>query len=33
MGKRSNFERKERDYYRTPEEALIPLLKHKKKVF
>ena len=28
MGKRSNFERKERDYYRTPEEALIPLLKH-----
>ena len=26
MGKRSNFERRERDYYRTPEEALIPLL-------
>ena len=28
MGKRSNFERNERDYYRTPEEALIPLLPH-----
>lgn len=26
MGKRSNFERKERDYYKTPLEAVIPLL-------
>ena len=28
MGKRSNFERKERDCYDTPHEAVIPLLKH-----
>ena len=28
MGKRSNFERIERDFYPTPEEALIPLLPH-----
>ena len=28
MGKRSNFERRERDYYKTPEEAVIPLLDH-----
>lgn len=28
MGKRSNFERKERDYYSTPIEAVLPLLRH-----
>lgn len=28
MGKRSNFERVERDYYPTPYEAVIPLLPH-----
>lgn len=28
MGKRSNFERKERDFYPTPYEAVIPLLPH-----
>ena len=28
MGKRSNFERVERDFYPTPEEAVIPLLPH-----
>lgn len=28
MGKRSNFERVERDYYPTPKEAVLPLLKH-----
>lgn len=32
MGKRSNFERKERDFYPTPESAVIPLLKHIDKV-
>lgn len=28
MGKRSNFERKERDFYPTPMEAVLPLLRH-----
>ena len=28
MGKRSNFERVERDYYPTPYEAVVPLLEH-----
>ncbi len=28
MGKRSDFERKERDYYPTPMEAVVPLLPH-----
>ena len=28
MGKRSNFERVERDYYPTPYEAVVPLLGH-----
>lgn len=28
MGKRSNFERRERDFYPTPKEAVIPLLPH-----
>jgi hypothetical protein len=28
MGKRSNFERKDRDYYPTPIEAVAPLLQH-----
>ena len=28
MGKRSDFERKERDFYPTPEEAVLPLLPH-----
>jgi len=28
MGKRSDFERRPRDYYVTPEEALLPLLDH-----
>lgn len=28
MGKRSNFERKERDFYPTPYEAVVPLLPH-----
>lgn len=27
MGKRSNFERRERDFYETPESAVLPLLK------
>tara|TARA_R110000796_G_C14325707_1_gene408460 strand:- start:57 stop:584 length:528 start_codon:yes stop_codon:yes gene_type:complete len=33
MGKRSNFERKERDYYPTPIEAVRPLLEHLPKDF
>ena len=28
MGKRSNFERKPRDFYPTPIEAVYPLLEH-----
>jgi hypothetical protein len=28
MGKRSNFERKERDFYETPIEAVLPLIPH-----
>lgn len=28
MGKRSNFERRERDWYPTPYEAVVPLLAH-----
>ena len=28
MGKRSNFKRKERDFYSTPIEAVEPLIKH-----
>lgn len=28
MGKRSNFERRPRDYYPTPYKAVVPLLKH-----
>lgn len=28
MGKRSNFERRERDFYPTPVEAVLPLLPH-----
>jgi len=28
MGKRSNFERNPRDYYPTPEAAVIPLIRH-----
>lgn len=28
MGKRSNFERVERDFYQTPYEAVVPLLPH-----
>lgn len=28
MGKRSNFERNPRDFYRTPEAAVLPLIKH-----
>ena len=28
MGKRSNFERKERDFYETPIEATLPLIPH-----
>jgi len=28
MGKRSDFKRVERDYYRTPYSAVVPLLKH-----
>lgn len=28
MGKRSNFERKERDFYPTPYEAVVPLFPH-----
>ena len=28
MGKRSNFERRERDFYPTPYEAVVPLLDH-----
>ncbi len=31
MGKYSNYERKERDFYPTPYEAVIPLLPHLKK--
>lgn len=31
MGKRSNFERNPRDYYPTPEHAVLPLLPHFKK--
>lgn len=27
MGKRSNFERNPRDFYRTPEAAVLPLIK------
>lgn len=30
MGKRSNFIRKDRDFYSTPEQAVLPLLKHLK---
>ena len=33
MGKRSNFERKPRDFYPTPIEALEPLLEHLPKAF
>lgn len=33
MGKRSNFERIERDYYRTPLSAVVPLLPHLPKRF
>jgi len=32
MGKRSNFERIERDFYPTPYEAVVPLLSHLKPV-
>ena len=32
MGKRSNFERVERDFYPTPYEAVVPLLPHLKDV-
>ena len=28
MGKRSNFERREQDFYPTPESAVLPLLPH-----
>ena len=28
MGKRSNFERVERDFYPTPKEAVVPLVRH-----
>ena len=28
MGKRSNFERRERDFYPTPRSAVLPLLRH-----
>ena len=28
MGKRSNFERKERDFYPTPAKAVLPLIPH-----
>ena len=28
MGKRSNFERRDRDFYPTPREAILPLLPH-----
>lgn len=28
MGKRSSFERKPRDYYPTPVEAIMPLIPH-----
>lgn len=28
MGKRSSFERRERDFYPTPAEAVVPLLRH-----
>ena len=28
MGKRSNFERKPRDFYETPIEAVLPLIPH-----
>jgi hypothetical protein len=33
MGKRSNFERNPRDYYQTPENAILPLLGHLPKTF
>lgn len=33
MGKRSNFERKERDFYPTPLEAVVPLMKHLPETF
>lgn len=33
MGKRSNFERKPRDFYPTPIEAVIPLMPHLPKMF
>jgi len=33
MGKRSNFERKPRDYYQTPFAAVIPLIEHLPKTF
>ena len=32
MGKRSDFKRRERDFYPTPREALLPLLPHIKGV-
>lgn len=28
MGKRSNFERKPKDFYKTPKEAVLPLINH-----
>lgn len=33
MGKRSNFARKERDFYPTPYEAVIPLIPHLREMF
>ena len=33
MGKRSDFERRERDFYPTPEEAVLPLLPHIENAF
>lgn len=33
MGKRSNFERIDRDYYPTPEKAVLPLIDHLPKSF
>jgi hypothetical protein len=33
MGKRSNFERKPRDFYSTPHDAILPLLRHIKGTF
>lgn|SRR5574344_372976 len=32
MGKRSNFERSPKDFYRTPEKAVLPLLPHIKDI-